>query len=92
MNRRACATYGLPEKLPILDDAPQNPINPYGASKLMVERVLRDFGNAHGIAWTGLRYFNAAGADPGGQIGEDHEPETHLIPSVLDAASGRRLM
>ncbi len=85
-----CATYGLPEKLPILDDAAQNPISPYGASKLMVERMLIDVGNAHGLAWAALRYFNAAGADPDCQIGEDHDPETHLIPLVLDAASGRR--
>ncbi len=85
-----CATYGLPEKLPIREDTPQAPINPYGASKLMVERMLMDCGNAHGLVWTALRYFNAAGADPDCQIGEDHEPETHLIPLVLDAASGRR--
>ncbi len=85
-----CATYGLPEALPIREDTPQRPINPYGASKLMVERMLTDFGNAHGFAWTALRYFNAAGADLDLHIGEDHEPETHLIPLILDAASGRR--
>lgn len=84
-----CATYGVPETLPISEDAPQRPINPYGASKLMVERMLADFGQAHGIGWVALRYFNAAGADPAGDLGEDHDPETHLIPLVLDAASGR---
>lgn len=85
-----CATYGLPERLPISEDAAQRPINPYGASKLMVERMLADFENAHGLAWAALRYFNAAGADPDREIGEAHDPETHLIPLVLDAASGRR--
>ena len=86
----SCATYGLPDRLPISEDAPQRPINPYGASKLMVERMLADFGSAHGLVSTALRYFNAAGADPDGEIGEEHDPETHLIPLVLDAASGRR--
>jgi UDP-arabinose 4-epimerase len=85
-----CATYGSPERLPISEEVPQRPINPYGASKLMVERMLADFENAHGLVWTALRYFNAAGADPDGEIGESHDPETHLIPLVLDAASGRR--
>jgi UDP-arabinose 4-epimerase len=85
-----CATYGVPETIPIVEDAPQNPINPYGASKLMVERILADYGAAYGLKSVSLRYFNAAGADPGGEIGEDHEPETHLIPLVLDAASGAR--
>ncbi len=85
-----CATYGEPEKVPIVEDMPQNPINPYGASKLMVERVLRDYGQAYGLKYAALRYFNAAGADPEGEIGEDHTPETHLIPLVLDAASGKR--
>jgi UDP-arabinose 4-epimerase len=85
-----CATYGMPPSLPIAETTPQNPINPYGASKLMVERMLADFGPAYGMGFTALRYFNAAGADPDGQIGEDHDPETHLIPLVLDAASGRR--
>lgn len=85
-----CATYGIPDQLPILEETPQRPINPYGASKLMVERMLADFGAAHGLRSIALRYFNAAGADPDGEIGEDHDPETHLIPLVLDAASGRR--
>ncbi len=83
-----CATYGIPSQLPITEDTPQNPINPYGASKLMVERMLADFDAAHGLRSISLRYFNAAGADPDNQIGEDHNPETHLIPLVLDAASG----
>ena len=85
-----CATYGIPERLPISEEVPQSPINPYGASKLMVERMISDFGNAHGLVWATLRYFNAAGADPDCEIGEEHDPETHLVPLVLDAASGRR--
>lgn len=85
-----CATYGIPDTLPINEDNNQNPINPYGASKLMVERMLADFGTAHGIKSVILRYFNAAGADPANEIGESHSPETHLIPLVLDAASGQR--
>lgn len=85
-----CATYGVPERNPIPEDHPQDPINPYGASKLMIERVLRDFDAAHGLRSISLRYFNAAGADPDAEIGEDHDPETHLIPLVLDAAAGRR--
>ncbi len=86
----SCTVYGLPEKLPIGEDVPQHPISPHGASKLMVERMLADFGTAHGFRWMALRYFNAAGADPECEIGEDHAPETHLIPLVLDAASGHR--
>ncbi len=85
-----CATYGLPKTVPIREDDPQNPINPYGDSKLAFERALRWFRNAHGIEFLSLRYFNAAGADAEGEFGEDHSPETHLIPLVLDAASGRR--
>jgi UDP-glucose-4-epimerase GalE len=81
-----CATYGAPVRLPITEDTPQRPINPYGASKLMAERMLADFGAAHGLRYIVLRYFNAAGADPDCEIGEDHDPETHLIPFVLDAA------
>ncbi len=72
------------------EDHPQNPINPYGRSKLMVEWMLKDFAAAYNIKYVSLRYFNAAGADPGAEIGEDHDPETHLIPLVLDAASGKR--
>src|SRR5215831_21017179 len=74
-----CATYGVPDNIPIREDAPQHPINPYGASKLMVERMIQDFGSAYGLRSIVLRYFNAAGADPEGDIGEDHDPETHLI-------------
>jgi len=85
-----CATYGVPQRNPIPEDHPQDPINPYGASKLMIERVLRDFDAAHGLRSISLRYFNAAGADPDAEIGEDHDPETHLIPLVLDAAAGTR--
>lgn len=85
-----CATYGVPETPLIGEDHPQRPINPYGASKLMVERMLLDFQAAHGLSSITLRYFNAAGADPEGEIGEDHDPETHLVPLVLDAAAGRR--
>ena len=85
-----CATYGMPEQIPIPEDHPQNPINPYGRSKLMVEWMLKDFAAAYNIKYVSLRYFNAAGADPGAEIGEDHDPETHLIPLVLDAASGKR--
>ncbi len=85
-----CATYGIPEKIPITEDEKQNPINPYGRSKLMVERILQDFDRAYGLKSVIFRYFNAAGADPLGQLGEDHNPETHLIPLVLDAALGKR--
>jgi UDP-glucose-4-epimerase GalE len=81
----SCATYGIPERVPIAENHPQQPINPYGYSKLFVERLLSDLKNAHGLPWIALRYFNAAGADPDGDIGEVHNPETHLIPLVLDA-------
>ncbi|MGP0094500.1 MAG: UDP-glucose 4-epimerase GalE [Xanthobacteraceae bacterium] len=81
-----CATYGLPERVPISEDHPQRPINPYGYSKLFVERMLADLHAANGLPWIALRYFNAAGADPGGEIGEAHDPETHLIPLVAAAA------
>lgn len=85
-----CATYGEPKQIPITEDMPQHPINPYGASKLMVERIFKDYHEAYGLEYVVLRYFNAAGADPEGEIGENHNPETHLIPLVLDAASGKR--
>jgi UDP-arabinose 4-epimerase len=85
-----CATYGVPDRVPIGEDMPQRPVNPYGESKLMVERMLHWAGVAHGLQHLSLRYFNAAGADPEGEIGEHHEPETHLIPLVLDAATRRR--
>jgi UDP-glucose-4-epimerase GalE len=83
-----CATYGVPERMPITEDMPQQPINPYGMSKLVVERVLRDYDAAYGLRSVSLRYFNAAGCDPDGEVGEDHDPETHLIPRVLMAADG----
>lgn len=85
-----CATYGTPDHVPISETHSQRPINPYGASKLMIERMLKDFDVAHGLCSISLRYFNAAGADPDGEIGESHDPETHLIPLVLDAAAGSR--
>ncbi len=84
-----CAIYGEPERIPMREDDPQNPINPYGRSKLMVERILKDFDAAHGLRYTSLRYFNAAGADPDGETGEAHDPETHLIPLAIDAALGK---
>lgn len=82
-----CATYGIPPAVPICEDMPVAPINPYGRTKAIVEQMLSDFERAHGISWTALRYFNAAGADPDGEIGEDHDPETHLIPRALAAAA-----
>ena len=85
-----CATYGKPEIIPIPEHHPQNPINPYGASKLMVERMLADFSKAYDLNYVSFRYFNAAGADAQGQLGEDHNPETHLIPLVLLTALGKR--
>lgn len=85
-----CATYGVPNTIPIAEEMEQRPINPYGASKLMVERILNDYHKAYGLNYCCLRYFNAAGADPSGEIGESHNPETHLIPLILAAASGRR--
>ncbi|MEM1314818.1 MAG: UDP-glucose 4-epimerase GalE [Pseudomonadota bacterium] len=84
------ATYGEPEQDPITEDAPQKPINPYGASKLAVEAMLSDFEAAHGIRSIAFRYFNVAGADPEREVGEHHVPETHLVPLVLDAAAGAR--
>ena len=85
-----CATYGIPERLPIPEDHPQRPVNPYGESKLFVERVLHWYGEIYGFRWVALRYFNAAGADPEGDLGELHDPETHLIPLVIQAALGQR--
>jgi len=83
-----CATYGVPEHIPITEDHPQRPINPYGFSKLVVERLLADLGASHQLPWVALRYLNAAGSDPEKMIGEAHDPETHLIPLVLEAARG----
>jgi UDP-glucose 4-epimerase len=85
-----CATYGIPAAVPITEECLQKPINPYGETKLAFERALRWFGESHGVKHLSLRYFNAAGADPSGEFGEDHHPETHLIPLVLDAAIGRK--
>jgi len=85
-----CATYGNQLQIPITEDHPQQPINPYGRSKLMVEQVLKDFDASYGIRHVCLRYFNAAGADPDGEIGEWHEPDNHLIPLALQAAAGER--
>jgi len=85
-----CATYGQPLEVPITEASPQIPVNPYGESKLMIERVLHWYRQAYGLEYAALRYFNAAGADLEGEIGEDHTPETHLIPLILDAALGRR--
>jgi UDP-glucose-4-epimerase GalE len=85
-----CATYGMPDQIPIDENHPQNPINPYGRSKLMIEWILQDFAAAYDLKFVSLRYFNAAGADPDAQIGENHDPETHLIPLVLDVALGSR--
>lgn len=85
-----CATYGEPVCLPLTEDMAQNPINPYGMTKLIVEKIFRDYHHAYGLQFVVLRYFNAAGADPEGEIGESHQPETHIIPLVLDAAAGSR--
>jgi UDP-arabinose 4-epimerase len=85
----SCATYGVPEVLPIDEATPQVPINPYGKTKLMVEHVLADYAAAFGLNYVSLRYFNACGADPEGDLGEWHDPETHLIPRALMAAAGR---
>lgn len=85
-----CATFGLPQKEKIDEIHPQAPINPYGASKLMIERILRDYDAAYGLRSISLRYFNAAGADLDGEIGEAHDPETHLIPLALQTALGVR--
>ncbi len=83
-----CATYGVPEDLPIKETTAQNPINPYGRTKLVVEHMLADFARAHGLSYAALRYFNACGADPECEIGEEHDPETHLIPRALMAIAG----
>lgn len=83
-----CATYGEPRLIPIPEAHPQFPINPYGRTKLVIEQALRDYGSAYGLKSASLRYFNAAGADPQGDIGELHEPETHLIPLLLEVAAG----
>lgn len=84
------ATYGEPDKIPISEDTVQSPINPYGFTKLVIEEALKDYASAYGFGYAALRYFNAAGARPDGSIGEDHEPESHLIPIVLQVALGQR--
>ena len=84
----SCATYGLPDRMPIAEDAPQHPLNPYGETKLIMERALRWYAPVHDFTFVALRYFNAAGADPEGKLGEVHTPETHLIPLVLRAIDG----
>ena len=86
----SAATYGTPERMPMPEDHPQRPINPYGETKLAVERAMHWYGQAYGLRWAALRYFNAAGADPEGEIGEAHDPEFHLIPLVLEAGLGKR--
>lgn len=86
----SCATYGIPEELPIAETCEQRPINPYGRTKLIAEQMLRDHAAAYGLRWCALRYFNAAGAAPDGEIGEAHDPETHAIPLALEAAMGLR--
>ncbi len=86
-----CAVYGVPEIVPITEENPKAPLSPYGESKLMVEKMLQWEGVCHGLEWMALRYFNAAGCDADGEIGEAHAPESHLIPNLLNAALGRRL-
>lgn len=85
-----CATYGIPEKMPMVETLHQAPINPYGQTKLDVENILKALARAHGLSFASFRYFNAAGAAEDGSIGEDHNPETHLIPLAIDAATGKR--
>jgi len=84
------ATFGNPIEIPITESHPQKPINPYGRTKLMIEEILKDYDDAYGIKSVCLRYFNAAGADPDGEIGERHDPETHIIPLIIYAALGKR--
>jgi UDP-glucose 4-epimerase len=85
-----CATYGNPVRVPIDEDHPQNPISPYGRTKLHIEHMLEDYSRAYGLRFAALRYFNAAGAAVDAALGERHDPETHIIPLVLDVAAGRR--
>src|SRR5262245_53745805 len=86
----SCAVYGQPDSVPIVESTRCYPINPYGFTKLVCERMMDDFGRAYGLKSARLRYFNAAGAEPTGETGENHEPETHLIPLILDVAAGLR--
>lgn len=84
----SCATYGIPASLPICENTPQQPVNPYGFSKLVAERMAIDYARAYGMRWVALRYFNAAGADPDGELGERHDPETHAVPLAIGASLG----
>ena len=86
----SCAAYGIPDSIPVDETHPLNPITPYGRTKQTVEEILKDCDAAYGLRYNSLRYFNAAGADPAGEVGEKHNPETHLIPLVLDVAAGKR--
>ncbi len=86
----SCAIYGTPAQLPITEESPRQPINPYGATKLAFENALNAYSKAYGLRYAALRYFNAAGADPQGRVGEVHDPETHLIPSAFEAIQGKR--
>jgi UDP-arabinose 4-epimerase len=86
----SCATYGQPQSLPVVEEHEQHPVSPYGRSKLMVEQILADYTRAYDLRAVCLRYFNAAGADPDGELGERHDPETHLVPIVLETAAGHR--
>lgn len=85
-----CAVYGIPKSVPITENQQLLPVNPYGWTKMMVERMLADFHRAYNLHYVALRYFNAAGADPDGEVGEAHDPETHLLPLALDVAAGKR--
>ena len=85
----SCAVYGVPDRLPIAEDAPLAPVNPYGTSKMICERLLKECAATFPLSWLALRYFNAAGADPDGEVGECHVPETHALPLLLDAAAGK---
>jgi UDP-glucose 4-epimerase len=86
----SCATYGIPQRVPITEDHPQHPISPYGFTKFVIEKALADYSHAYGLGYAALRYFNASGAAADGAIGEDHDPETHLIPLILQVALGQR--
>ena len=86
----SCATYGIPDEVPITEDHPQRPVSPYAKSKAMIEQILQDYDHAYGMKHINLRYFNAAGANPCGEIGERHTPETHLIPLAIEAALGKK--
>ena len=90
MYASSASVYGDVKKIPIKESEKREPINPYGSTKLMIERILQDYAPAYGLNSVSLRYFNACGADPEGELGECHDPETHLIPLILQAASGRR--